>query len=94
MISAFSTGYQQIYIISLFPLWGSSIQTMLKKFENGQNIRPTHVAEQYWFEACRMNFVTIVLGQWLRTNLRPSMDKGLLNRMVQFTAANSNFLRI
>jgi hypothetical protein len=31
-------------------------------------------------------------GEWIRTNLRPSMDKRLLNRMVQFRAANSNFL--
>jgi hypothetical protein len=33
-------------------------------------------------------------GEWIRINLRPSMDKRLLNRMVQFTAANSNFPRI
>jgi hypothetical protein len=32
--------------------------------------------------------------EWIHTNLRPSMDKQLLNRMVQFTAANSNFPRI
>jgi hypothetical protein len=29
--------------------------------------------------------------KWIRTNVRHSMDKQLFNRMVQFTAANSNF---
>jgi hypothetical protein len=33
-------------------------------------------------------------GEWIRSNLRPSMEKGLLNRMVQVTTANSNFPRI
>jgi hypothetical protein len=33
-------------------------------------------------------------GEWTGTTLRPSMDKQLLNRMVEFTAANSNFPRI
>jgi hypothetical protein len=33
-------------------------------------------------------------GECIRTNLRSSVDKRLLNRMVQFTAANSNFPRI
>jgi hypothetical protein len=33
-------------------------------------------------------------AEWIRTILRPSMDKRLLNRMVQFTAANSHFPRI
>jgi hypothetical protein len=33
-------------------------------------------------------------GEWIRTNLRHSMDKRLLNRMVRFAAANSNFSRI
>jgi hypothetical protein len=34
------------------------------------------------------------LAEWIRTNLHPSMDEQLLNRIVQFTGANSNFPRI
>jgi hypothetical protein len=34
---------------------------MLKKVEDGQNIHPTQFVERYCFEACRMNFVTIIL---------------------------------
>jgi hypothetical protein len=90
MISAFLTGYQEIYIISLFPLTGSSIRTSLKTFENGQNIHRTHVAERLCFEKYRVNFVTSILENE-SPNLHPSMSKRLLNRRVQFAAVNSNF---
>jgi hypothetical protein len=33
-------------------------------------------------------------GEWISTNLRPSMEKRLFNSMVQSTAPNSNFSRI
>jgi hypothetical protein len=33
----------------------------VQEIRNGQNIHPTHVGERYCFEACCMNFVTIVL---------------------------------
>jgi hypothetical protein len=46
-----------------FPLslWGGSIRILPNKFENEQNINPTHAAEWYCFEQCRTSFIISIL---------------------------------
>jgi hypothetical protein len=61
MISVFLIGYQEVNIVSLFPLWGSSVRILFKKFENEQNINPTHTVEPHCSDQCRTNFAASVL---------------------------------